>query len=77
MQETSHLRNAHYESMRSIGYTDEEIQKDWEQFCKEYEEYVAMVDKLEGNYRPFGSSVQAAHIRSMEDAEKEFSWRLP
>lgn len=70
MPETNHLRNTHYEAMRDIGYTDEEIEKDWVQFCKEYEEYIEMVDKLEGDYRPFGSSVKVTH---MEVAE-EFMW---
>jgi Holliday junction resolvasome RuvABC DNA-binding subunit len=29
------LKNAHYEAMRKLGYTDEEIEKDWEQVLKD------------------------------------------
>jgi hypothetical protein len=72
MQEVNHLKNAHYEAMRHIGYTDDEIEKDWELFCKEYDEYLDLVHRFEGEYKPFGSSVATVHIRDKE--EEEVPW---
>lgn len=67
MQEVNHLRNAHYEAMRNIGYTDDEIDKDWRLFCKEYEDYIDLIHRCDGEYRPFGSSVQTTHVEDKEE----------
>ena len=78
MQETNHLKNAHYEAMRSFGLTDDEIEADWEAFVKEYEEYLDLMPPAE-DYRPFGSSVQtkplsAEEADKLKNFEEEFPW---
>jgi hypothetical protein len=70
MQETNHLKNAHYAAMHDLGYSDEEIKEDWEIFVKEYEEFLDVtIGEASDDYRPFGSSVPAKPL-SAEEAEK-------
>jgi len=53
------LRNAHYEAMHKRGFTDEEIEEDYKQLCKDLDIFYEELDK---NYRPFGSSVKKSEI---------------
>jgi hypothetical protein len=69
----THLKTAHYEAMRGLGYTDEEIEKDWEVFVREYEEYLALMSVKTDEYRPFGSSVPAKKL-SAEEVKEPMPW---
>lgn len=53
----NHLKEAHLGAMRELGYTEAEIEKDWIQFCKEYEEYLDAIGEINNEYKPFGSSL--------------------
>lgn len=75
MKETTHLRRAHYEAMNEMGYSDEDIEKDWAIFVEEYRKYiddtcgVLGLPSWPGNdYRPFGSSVRTKRLDS------KFEW---
>jgi hypothetical protein len=35
MRETMDLKSAHYEVMHNLGYSDDEIEADWKQFCED------------------------------------------
>ena len=82
MQETNHLKNAHYEAMRGRGLTDDEIDADWKQFMIDYEKLLddlsgdlgAPREDLEREYRPFGGTVIPKKIEKKEDLVEEFPW---
>lgn len=79
MKETHYLKNSHYEAMRDLGYTDDQIEEDWELFVKEYEEFLDLtLGRTADDYLPFGSSVPSKQL-SAEEAEKlkEFEEQLP
>jgi len=49
------LRTAHYEAMRTLGLTDEEIEEDFKSVCEDLGIHHEELDKA---YKPFGSSTR-------------------
>ena len=52
------LRNAHYEAMKDQGLTDQEIEEDFKQFCKDLG---LQCDKLD-EYMPFGQGLKSTDV---------------
>ena len=72
MKQMTHLKSAHHDAMRGLGYSDNQIEADWEVFIEEYEKYLDLMSVKTDEYRPFGSSVPVRRLKP--EIKEEVPW---